>query len=319
MSHTSNLLLNLIGVFLLSTLPIICFAQFDSVAFNQKTIIAHTELRDEIFTDPIKLAKFTALQQKWDENIIDTLVQKKFIGFIFYYSKIRGFSYEITLTKFKGTTRFVKILPFFTKDDFQTVLENYRLAEYIGEYFVKYQYPYELKNFKKLQEELLFYQLKDSLHVGEIGAGIGHFSFLLNKIYVGMTFYVNELDRNYVKYIKYKSDNRPKDSLNVIIAVQGTSYSIGLNELNLDKILIRDAFHHFKKPKSMLNSTKLALKPKGELYLYELVPPEDKEDWRCKKAMKTAKIKKICKKNGFLLVEEKMVGTDKILLKFVVK
>jgi SAM-dependent methyltransferase len=125
------------------------------------------------------------------------------------------------------------------------------------------------------------------------------------------------LDKDFVKYIK--NNNLQKDSSNVIIVVHGTYYSTGLNELNLDKIIIRNSFHHFKKPRNMLSSIKLALKPKGELYLYELVPPENKEDWRCKKVMKTKKIKKICKKNGFLIVEEKMVGTDKILLKFVMK
>jgi SAM-dependent methyltransferase len=319
MSRNSNLLLNLIGVFLFQTIPNICFSQFDSVSFNQKIIIAHTELRDEIFSEPIKLAKFRALQQKWEENGIDTLVQKKFVGFIFYYSKIREFSYEIALTKFKSYPKYIKILLHFTKDDFQTVLENYRLAEYITEYIVKYKYPYELINFKNFQEEHFFYQLKDSLRIAEIGAGSGTFSYLLSKIHVGMTLYVNELDKGYVNYIKQINKSNKQNSSNVITAFQGTYYSIGLNELNLDKVIIRNSFHHFKKPRKMLRSIKLALKPKGELYLYELVPPMDKEDWRCKEVMKTEKIIKKCKKSGFILVEEKMVGTDKILLKFVVK
>jgi hypothetical protein len=173
---------------MLSTVQNIGFAQFDSIILNQKTIIAYTEFRNEIYSDTIKLAKFLAIQQKWDENKISKFVQKNFVESVFYYSKIKGLSYERFLIRLKDNTRFPKILLHFNKDDYQIILENYRLAEFIGEDFISFDYPFELSNFKKIQDELLFYDLKDSLHIGEIGAGSGHFSFLLNKIYVGQGF-----------------------------------------------------------------------------------------------------------------------------------
>jgi SAM-dependent methyltransferase len=298
-----------------------CISQVKQSDLDAKIIEILTNYRNEVFVDKDKLQKFTILQEKWTKNGASAYRQERFISEIFWYNiKIKGLSYKKCIKEAQKSNDYANILKNFSLSDFVVMLENEKLIEYIADDIIKVKYPHELLNVKDTQDEIAFYELRDSLKIGEIGAGTGSFSIILDQIYTGMTFYINEKSAGFVQYIADRVEVLNADSLptNKLVSVAGTKKSINLENKNLDKIIIRDAFHHFSKPKKMLQSIKKSLKPDGALYLYEFVPKKDKIDTRCKKIMETDKIKFILLDNGFKLVEEKVLERDRVLLKFVV-
>ncbi len=82
------------------------------------------------------------------------------------------------------------------------------------------------------------------------------------------------------------------------------------------KTILRDAYHHFKYPEEMMSSIRNQLKDDG--YLFVLEATKDlKNDQRgvCKEAMTYVKVIETISKQGFILVEEKIVNFS-YLMKF---
>jgi len=102
-----------------------------------------------------------------------------------------------------------------------------------------------------------------------------------------------------------------------ITIVKGKKKSTNLPVGTIDKIIIRNSFHHFSDPEAMLLSIKEALQSGGELYLNEPTIDLNKENEHlCAQSMYHNDIVQIIEDNGFVLVEELTLKKDQ-LLKFV--
>jgi len=96
--------------------------------------------------------------------------------------------------------------------------------------------------------------------------------------------------------------------------VRGRKKETKFEPASLDKIIIRNSFHHFSKKEAMLASIKTSLKPNGVLFLQEPL----KSGKGCAMKMEEAEIKEILISNGFIL-EKEMNVEDKLVLKFLKK
>ena len=92
--------------------------------------------------------------------------------------------------------------------------------------------------------------------------------------------------------------------------VQGEITSTNLEGLDLDKIIIRQSFHHFSRKKEMLSSISKSLKPDGRLYVLEATKdhPDNYCRCLCDEAMRSKRIIKKITSNGFKLEEILVVG-----------
>lgn len=101
---------------------------------------------------------------------------------------------------------------------------------------------------------------------------------------------------------------KDKVNLGTIQLIKGDKKNANFEHNSLDKIIIRNAFHHFSKEKAMLKSIKAALKPDGKLYLYEpVIDLREKSCKQCKycnKVLKKSKLTAILSKNHYVLEEE---------------
>lgn len=86
------------------------------------------------------------------------------------------------------------------------------------------------------------------------------------------------------------------------------------DQVSADRILMREVFHHLKYPDEVLRSVRMHLKRDGILILVESTKEltrNGKE--RCNDAMEVEQIVKILSHNGFVLVQQKIVGSSYIM------
>jgi len=165
-----------------------------------------------------------------------------------------------------------------------------------------------------LVSEIEFYQLANHQTIGEIGAGFGDFSFILIKLFDFEKIYINELNSDHIKRMKKIKKDFPskKDKIQII---KGSKKSSKLENKKLDKIIIRNTFHHFSKSESMIKSIADALNPDGILYLSEPVTEIGGDKKVCREAISKKEILKSLSSFDFKLEREMIIG-DFLLMEF---
>lgn len=164
--------------------------------------------------------------------------------------------------------------------------------------------PFRLKYIRGILKELKFYDLKEKNKIAELGAGDGMFSLFLGLTDLDLKITVNEVN----KYLVSSINRTILDNKKYIIA---ENYEVVLGETDnanltskVDKIIVRNAFHHFKKRREMLESIQKALNPDGSLYIMEYLEPN------CSKAIPIGHLEGIVSNYGFTLVKEQVTETS---------
>jgi SAM-dependent methyltransferase len=88
--------------------------------------------------------------------------------------------------------------------------------------------------------------------------------------------------------------------------VQGTAHSSGLEQLQLDKVIIRNALHHFSAIPDMLQSVKESLGPGGKLLLKESFPDLCGEGC-CEDLLSEERLLEVLREAGFRLESEQLL------------
>lgn len=175
-----------------------------------------------------------------------------------------------------------------------------------------------------LKAEIGFYGLRPGEHIAEIGAGQERFAAAVAATAGGMTYYLNELDTMALMRIAYHLGYNPafRGRENRFFAVRGSAFSCGLEGATLDKVIIRNAFHHFDHPAEMLASVKASITPQGALYLKEMYREDCPNDC-CERLLEKQVILDTLAAAGFEPAAEQMLtdedGLTWWLLKFVRK
>ena len=179
--------------------------------------------------------------------------------------------------------------------------KNVELINMINIDLLKGKYPFPINPKSELFKELDEYQLKKTDRVGEIGCGDGGMGLFLHITNPDIQLFLNEIDWYQLEIIQSLLDNNTYiyDSTKIKL-IYGRRKTTNLDNYNLDKILIRNTFHHYKKKPQMLKSIKAALKEDGLLFIQE--PTIESET--CPKALPKDKIISIITANGFTLVKE---------------
>lgn len=125
-----------------------------------------------------------------------------------------------------------------------------------------------------LASELSFYDLQDGERIGELGAGNTDFLRAALAGKMGMVYHLNDIDEPALGIMAAEVALQEGFTRrgNRIRVVRGTESSSGLEFAQLDKVIIRNALHHFSAIPDMLQSVKESLKPGGKLLLKESFP-----------------------------------------------
>ncbi len=155
-------------------------------------------------------------------------------------------------------------------------------------------------------DELEAYQLHPFERIAEVGAGDASFARELLKSNKEVSLFLNDINTRALKNIQWSlvHDSIFLNSTNRVSVVKGSLTSTGLEGEKLNKIIIRDAFHHFDRKTAMLASIRKSLDKNGKLYLFEAYKEECKNDC-CPVLQSREDIMKNMSDGGFYLSREK--------------
>ncbi len=303
-------------------LPVFSFAQNNE--WSQEEIIKKlTEFRSEILTkNKYALTQLKLLTDRLNVENIDIkgeafyeLVTLSYIAKSLFNFSNEKILYAIDKYKFQN-----KINYKFNENDIETIVSNFELLQLIHIDVLRSKFPFSLEKNSDLFAEYSFYNFQQNEKVGEVGAGDGTFSLVTGLLFNKLYLFVNDISPTFEENLKnyYKGFDTFLD-LDKIKIVQGNKKSTNFEVNSLDKIIIRNSFHHFKKKEKMLQSIKISLKEHGELYLYEPFDGLTDHDEKCKKIMELNECLEVIQKNGFKLEESKQLDTRMFLRFSVVK
>ena len=199
--------------------------------------------------------------------------------------------------------------------EFGIIKRNHQILSLLHLGLLKPVYPFKIDPGSRLFEELAEYRLDSAQAIAEIGAGMGNFSLVVNRMLPKTTLLINETNIRCVNYIEKVLDASPEmfDQTNVEV-VFGRKKSTKMEGAGLDRVIIRNAFHHFSKKEKMLASIRMSMKPDGLLFIKDPVL-ELHGERICPESMAKTELIRIVEENGFRLVRQ-VEFSEQVLLKF---
>jgi SAM-dependent methyltransferase len=158
-----------------------------------------------------------------------------------------------------------------------------------------------------------FLQLRPGEIVADIGTYDGYYPVLYSVLADSVTFYLNDIDTDGFVFLDSIREVCTKiaggETACRFIITLGDSVSSGLPAKTFDKVLVRDALHHFKHREEMLNNLRSLLKPGGKLLVFEpLRIPGAVNQNLCPGAMTRDELLQLMSRNGFSVKREEEPG-----------
>ena len=180
-----------------------------------------------------------------------------------------------------------------------------------------FEYPFKIKRESRLFDELNFYNLTNENTIGEVAVGDGSFALMCAMLFPDLKLFLNEASEYNLNTAEsmFTSYRNYVELTNVHFEL-GSEISTNYKKSSLDKIIVRNSYHHFSHKSDMLKSIRKALKKGGELLLLEGV----KNVWklkggvRCPHILPTRTIINKVEANGFRLKEKKKMYDNTYVL-----
>ena len=232
-------------------------------------------------------------------------------------AEIYGMSFKSIAKKIEKYMPDSEIGKIITERDVEILTRNDELMNLVHIGLLSPIYPFAINPKTTLLEEIKFYDISDGEVIGEVGAGTGTFSLILNIIKPDNVLYVNDVDWVYLEYIS-RVLNRSESQFNTdnIHIVKGNKSSTTFQQASMDKIIIRNTYHHFSKKQKMLKSIYESLKPGGRMYILDPIVELDGHVNNCEQALPKNEIINTVIASGFHL-EKEVTLSSKVLMEFV--
>ena len=131
---------------------------------------------------------------------------------------------------------------------------------------------------RDLREEFVFYDLQPGSRIAELAAGDGAFAAAIAATVPVATLFINELDRHRLDQIAYQVQYNPVYRRTRALAIGGTATATGLEDQELDVVIIRNAVHHFEHLEEMLYAIRQSMADGARLLLRERFREDCRED-----------------------------------------
>jgi len=279
-----------------------------TMELTNETLISNLNaLRNDVIVESEENVAFREVLEKWhaQEPNVDNLLF--FIFNAVYSVSVRDYDFDFIKKAAKKITKNSLLSESFTEKELNTLTRKNTFLLLLEAQIFDVEFPFQIKE-NQIFEELRFFDIQENDIVADIGAGQGPFSLLIYLSQPKIKLYINEIKEDLLRYMKrniVKYINKKDKSICKLI--KGDKKNTNLPE-KVDKIILRNAFHHFSKKKQMMKSIKSALKQDGLLLISETLKTKDSQD--CDKRMDEKKLKSEFKKYGFILVEELQLGTE---------
>ncbi len=276
-------------------------------------------LRDVILKKhPDSLKELGALYERWDS--IASAEEAKYMTFNILKARVVDGSKHKHIKKEAIKAKPASLIAIgLTDAEIETIAGNSEILDLIHFGLLEHRYPFKLKGTSNFYKEFAFYDIKENDSIYEIGSGFGTLGLMINLMMPKVNLYLNELDESYLRYIESRIYKNPElFNAYKIALLNGAKKSTNLEHLEVDKIILRNTYHHFSHKEEMINSIKKTLKKNGYLFLLESTIELNNDDDLCEKAMTKEAVLSEMLEQGFTLVAEEKWG-ETAALKFQVK
>ena len=283
----------------------------DSVQFRQQLNDYQAHLRTIEGSDLEQIGRITDLF--WNEKFTQKESSHYFFQFCYpiQYQLFSAQKIRKIMAKYYPTAYFVERIP---DEDFAQIHRDAHFIDLINWGFVSPHYPFATADIYEWQTEVNFYNIQPTDRIAEIGAGKGLFGLMLAIHYPDTEIYLNEIEPYLTQYIEEKVQSCPPKLLPVNIQViRGRKKSTELEGMQLDKIIIRNTFHHFDKSMAMLESIRLSLAPGGQLFLLEKWAKAEPNLTDCSALLDKSSLLDLLQSAGFQLVKEQSISYGQLL------
>lgn len=169
-----------------------------------------------------------------------------------------------------------------------------------------------------VKSDLEFIQLAKHEKVADIGSYDGYYPCIYSVFSDSITFYLNDTSKESLSkqgsICKLCSEKSGKTFSNEFYTVIGTDTTTNLPDRFFDKVIIRDALHHFKQKERMVSDIRRIMKPNASLYLFEPILHKDKEvKSMCRGVMEYDDLLRLFTDRGFRLVRSQSVESEQDL------
>jgi ubiquinone/menaquinone biosynthesis C-methylase UbiE len=158
----------------------------------------------------------------------------------------------------------------------------------------------------KIPLEIKLYGFKQQEVVADIGAGAGSFERALSKYCDSLEVFVNDIDASVLEPLNTQLillETLDKKNI-AYTTVLGNDTSTNLPSRKFDKLIVKNAFHHFQCPVEMLEDFKRVLKKKGRIYIVDVLKEEAGEKPACALFLSRRDFLRYFDDNGFYLARE---------------
>ena len=278
-------------------------AQENTQSLN--TIKLISEHRDYILNrNPNAILELKDLFDKWETIEPKQEVRMEILTFFLYSLSDESLSFENIKKALSIRFKNSMIPSSIIENDLRVLRKNFDLLDLIFQEVLEATFPFKMNPKSEIYSEIDFYAIHKSDKIAEIGAGRGTFGILINRMKPETQLYLTELNIGQLFYVLDLCQTR-LDSCKNMELIAGDPQNTNLEGYDLDKIIIRNSFHHFKYKNEMLKSIRRAMKEDGVLYINETPKHISKEIKGCHETMRPRKMLKILRKNGFILTDSK--------------
>ena len=175
--------------------------------------------------------------------------------------------------------------------------------------------------YKWVQKDLSFIQLTSLDTIADIGSYNGYYPSLYSVSTDSIVFYLNDIVNE--GFVYFDSINticnkiRGAKMTNEFKITLGENDSTNLPSHTFNKVILRDALHHFKSPAKMLTDIKRIIKPNGKLLLFESIKnPQVSYSTLCRGSMTEDELTKLLEENEFVMTRQKFTENDRYWFEF---
>jgi ubiquinone/menaquinone biosynthesis C-methylase UbiE len=162
------------------------------------------------------------------------------------------------------------------------------------------------------ENEVVTYKFDRNDVIADIGAGSGYFERILSMYSDSLIVFVNDIDsiaqsklQTKLKFLELQDQKNIRYH-----TVLGNEKSTLLTSNTFDKLIIRNAFHHFSYPNDMLQDCKRIMKKNGKLFIVDILADETDQKPQCNLHHARQVFTKYLKDNGFILINETKLCYD---------
>lgn len=199
------------------------------------------------------------------------------------------------------------------------------LLPYWSQHICKFPNPFQYYDISTpelalaaFRQELAFYDLHAGERIADIGAGYGYFEQFLIKHLDSLEVQFNELNAAEVSAVhtQLSLQNRLVGKQHRFIPIVGSATQAKLIA-PVDKVLMRNSFHHFYFPDEMLEDIKQALAEQGKIFVVDILRYETKKPPECPEHLPRSLFLAAFRNHGFeLLRTQKIQHSDFQLFEF---